>query len=156
MHAYPARSRKSPLFQAGGIGLLLGLLQLLLFFFGGPRFGLTTVIIIGLILYFVIPMLAGLRAFSSQENSLLGAGAGCVTGVICACIVMLVLVIAVVISLNNIPPPDTSHSGGHIYPVSAASIASIFLTLAFLVNGAGVLLATIGGIIGGLIARISR
>jgi hypothetical protein len=156
MQPYPARSRKSPLFQAAGFGLLLGLLQLLLVFFGIARFGQTTVIVIGLILYLVIPMLAGLRARSSPENSMAGAGAGCVTGVVSACIVMLALIIAVVIALSKIPPPDASHPLAHPFPQPPSAIASIFLALAFLVNSTGVLLALIGGILGGLVSRKLR
>lgn len=151
------RSRTSPFFQAAGFGLLLGLLQLLLVFFGSVRFGQITIIVIGLILYLVIPMLAGLRAtFSSPENSLVGAGAGCATGGVGACIVMLTLVVAVVITLQNSAPPDALHPLGHPFPLPPSTVASVFLTLAFLVNSAGVLLASIGGTLGGLVSRKLR
>lgn len=153
MQSYPARSRKALLFRAAGIGLLLGLLELLLVFFGSARFGQSAVIVIGLLLYLVIPMLASLRAFSPTENPLAGTVEGCLTGVVCALIVMLVLVIAMVIALNNTPPANASHPLGHSYPLPASTIASISLVLAFLINSAGVFLAALGGTLGSLVSR---
>ena len=137
-------SRVPLLLQQIGLGILLGFIQLLLFFLGLSRFGtdlaLNLSFIPGLILYLVFPLVAGLLTTYRDERSPAGARAGLVTGITGSTIVM----IALILTLAIIPPQE---SGNILYIPPDLNIAFILLTVLIL-NFLGVLLATIGGAFG--------
>jgi hypothetical protein len=143
------RSKIIAFFQRIGFGILLGLIQLGLVFLGIPRFYTTTVIIIGLVLYFVIPCLASLVASRDRERRSTGMGVGFVTGLTSAILFMLVLFVLVAIALNAPRPANT----GRIAPIPLAFLAFYLIALALALNFLGVLLALLGGGLGGLIGK---
>jgi hypothetical protein len=143
-------SRVPLLMQQIGLGILLGLIQLLLFFLSLSRFGtilaLNLSFIPGLILYLVFPLVAGLLTSHRDERASAGARAGFVTGFTGATIVML----ALILTLAIIPPPKAS--GNRFYIPLDFLIAFILFTVLIL-NVLGVLLATIGGAFGRSMGR---
>jgi hypothetical protein len=143
------RSKIIAFFQRISFGILLGLIQLGLVFLGIPRFNATTLISIGLALYFVIPGLASLVASRQRERRSTGVGVGFATGLTCAIIIMLVLFILVAIALNAPRPTPT----GRFVPIPLAFVAFYLIALALALNFLGVLLALLGGGLGGFIGR---
>lgn len=142
-------SRVPLLLQQIGLGILLGLIQLLFFFLSLSRFGanlaLNLSFIPGLILYIVFPLVAGLLTTYREERSSAGARAGFVTGITGATIVMF----ALIVTLALIAPRE---SGSRLYIPPDLLIAFILFTVLIL-NVLGVLLATIGGAFGRSIGR---
>ena len=149
MQVHVIRARTITFFQRIGIGILLALIQLGLVFLGIPRFNTISVLIVGLALYLVIPGLAGFRASRRRERASTGLVTGFVIGLTCAIIIMLVLFVLVVIALNA-PPPVTT---GRFVPIPVAFVAFYVIALAFFLNSLGVLLATLGGWLGGFAGR---
>ena len=144
------RSRTITFFQRISFGVLLALMQLGLVFLGIPRFNTTSVLIVGLVLYFVIPCVAGLSASRQRERASSGLVAGLVTSITCATIILLILFTLVVIALNT-PPP--THPVGRYVPIPVAFVAFYVIVLALFLNFLGILLAIAGGWLGGLIGR---
>jgi Family of unknown function (DUF5518) len=142
-------SRVPLLLQQIGLGVLLGLIQLLLFFLGLSRFGMNLALnlsfIPGLILYLVFPVVAGLLTTHREERASAGARAGFVTGFTGATIVML----ALILTLAIIAPQE---SGNRFYIPLDFTLAFILFTVLML-NVLGVLLATIGGAFGRSMGR---
>jgi hypothetical protein len=142
-------SRVPLLLQQINLGILLGLIQLLLFFLGLSRFGMYLALnlsfIPGLILYLVFPIVAGLLTTHREERASAGARAGFVTGFTGATIVML----ALILTLAIITPQE---SWNRFYIPLDFTIAFILFTV-LLLNVLGVLLATIGGAFGRSIGR---
>ena len=147
MQIHLIRSKIIAFFQCTGLGIVLSLVQFGLLFLGIPRLDTTTVIIMGLVLYFIVPGLAGLLVSRRRESASTGTVMGFVTGLTCATIIMLVLIIAAIIAINA-PPRVTS---GRFVPIPVAFLAYYFIALAFALNFLGVLLALIGGGLGGFI-----
>lgn len=139
-------SRMPRLLQQLGLGVALGLLQLLLFMLGFSRFGLNLQLnnsfLAGLALFFVFGVLAGLLTARREERALAGAKAGFVTGCIATVVVLLALFIALLLN-----PPHAQVSS-RPYPVPIGSIVAIFIFLVWFLNAVGTLLAMLGGIIG--------
>ena len=142
-------SRVPLLLQQISLGILLGLIQLLLFFLGLSRFGtnlaLNLSFIPGLILYFVFPLVAGLLTSHRDERASAGARAGFVTGFAGATLVMLALILT--IAIIALQESVNRFSGSLDF-----SIAFILL-MVLLLNVLGVLLATIGGAFGRSMGR---
>ncbi|HKV59596.1 MAG TPA: hypothetical protein VJO32_14980 [Ktedonobacteraceae bacterium] len=143
------RARIITFFQRIGYGILLAPIQLGLVFLGIPRFNTISILIVGLVLYLVIPGLAGLRASRRRERASTGLVTGFVTGLICAIIIMVVLFILVAIALNTPPPVNR----GRYVPLPVAFVAAYIIVIALFLNFLGVLLATLGGWLGGFIGR---
>jgi hypothetical protein len=137
------------LWQQIGLGILLGLIQLLLFFLGLSHFGanlaLNLSFIPGLILYLVFPLVAGLLTTYGEESSSAGARAGFVTGITGSTIVML----ALILTLAIIPPQESANR----LSIAPDFIIALILLTALMLNFPGVLLATIGGAFGRSIGR---
>lgn len=149
MQVHFIRAKTITFFQRIGIGILLALIQLGLVFLGIPRFNTIAVMIVGLALYLVIPGLAGFRAARKRERASTGLVTGFVTGLTCAIIIMLVFFVLVVIALNT-PPRVTT---GRYVPIPVAFVAAYVMVIALFLNFLGVLLAAIGGWLGGFTAR---
>ncbi|HZU66271.1 MAG TPA: DUF5518 domain-containing protein [Ktedonobacteraceae bacterium] len=129
-----------------GPGVVLGLLQLLLYMAGLPRFdtnlALNASFWPGLALYFVFGMLAGILTTRYSERPLAGVAAGFVTGCIASAVVLLVAIIALVLN-----PPHPAPSSRY-YPELVSIVISIFFFLLLFLNVVGTLLAMLGGAIG--------
>jgi hypothetical protein len=142
-------SRLPLLSQQIGLGILLSLIQLLLFFLGLSHFGTSLALnlsfIPGLILYLVFSLVAGLLTTYREERPSSGARAGFVTGITGATIVMLTLILTLAI----IPSQET---GKRLFIPPDFIITFILLTVLIL-NLLGVLLATIGGAFGRSLGR---
>lgn len=151
MQFYLIRSKTIAFFQRISFGILLALLQLSLVFLGIPRFGTTSIIIAGLVLYFVIPCLASFRASRQRERTSNGVVVGSVTGITCAVIIMFVLFILVMIAL--IAPPPTTPTPGRFVPIPVTFVAYYVIVAALFLNSLGVLLAMIAGWLGSFIGR---
>ena len=142
-------SRVPLLLQQIGLGVLLGLIQLLLFFLGLSRFGMFVAanlsFIPGLVLYLGFPVVAGFLTAHREERASAGARAGFVTGFTGATLVMLALILTIaIIALQE--------SGNRFSGSLDFSIAFILL-MVLLLNVLGVLLATIGGAFGRSMGR---
>jgi hypothetical protein len=142
-------SRVLLLSQQRGLGALLGLIQLLLFFLSLSRFGiywaLNLSFIPGLVLYLGFPVAAGFLTAHREESSSAGARAGFVTGFAGATLVMFALILTIAImALQN--------SGSRFSSSFDLPIAFILLRV-LLLNILGVLLATIGGAFGRSMGR---
>lgn len=142
-------SRVPLLLQQLGLGALLGLIQLLIFFLSLARFGMYWAMnlsfIPGLVLYLGFPVVAGFLTAHREARASAGARAGFVTGFTGATIVMLALILTIaIVALQE--------------SVNRFS-SSLDLTIAFillrvlLLNVLGVLLATIGGAFGRSMGR---
>ena len=142
-------SRVPLLLQQICLGVLLGLIQLLLFFLGLSRFGMFVAanlsFIPGLVLYLGFPVMAGFLTAHREERASAGARAGFVTGFTGATIVMLALILTIAILALQESANRFSNSLDF-------SIAFILL-MALLLNVLGVLLATIGGAFGRSMGR---
>jgi Family of unknown function (DUF5518) len=142
-------SRVPLLLQQLGLGVLLGLIQLLLFFLSLSRFGmywaLNLSFIPGLVLYLGFPVVAGFLTAHREESASAGARAGFVTGLSGATLVMLALILT--IAIIALPESGNRFSGSLDF-----SIAFILLRV-LLLNVLGVLLATIGGAFGRSMGR---
>ncbi len=142
-------SRVPLLLQQIGLGILLGLIQLLFFFLGLSRFGtnlaLNLSFIPGLILYLAFSLVAGLLTTYREERSSAGARAGFVTGITGATIVMF----ALIVTLALISPQE---SGNRFY-IPPDFITAFTLLTVLILNILGVLLATIGGAFGRSMGR---
>ena len=142
-------SRVPLLLQQIGLGVLLGLIQLLLFFLSLSRFGmywaLNLSFIPGLVLYLGFPVVAGLLTARREESASAGARAGFVTGFAGATLVMLALILTIaIIALQE--------SGNRFSSSLDFTIAFILLRV-LLLNILGVLLATIGEAFGRSMGR---
>jgi uncharacterized membrane protein YfcA len=151
MQFHLIRSKTIVFFQRTSFGILLALIQLGLVFLGIPHFSTTSIIIAGLVLYFVIPCLASLRASRQSERTSTGVVVGSVTGITSATIIMFVLFILAAIALTA-PAPAISTSGRFV-PIPLSFVVTYVIVLAFFLNLLGVLLAMIGGGLGGFIGR---
>jgi Family of unknown function (DUF5518) len=132
------------LLQHIGLGVLLGLIQLLLFFLGLSRFGMNVALnlsfIPGLVLYLVFPVVAGLLTTHREVRASAGARAGFVTGFTGATLVML----ALILTLAIIAPQES----GSRFSIPLDFAIALFLFTVLILNVLGVLLATIGGAFG--------
>ena len=142
-------SRVPLLLQQIGLGALLGLIQLLIFFLSLSRFGMYVALnlsfIPGLVLYLAFPVAAGFLTAHREESASAGARAGFVTGFAGATIVMLALILTIaIIALQE--------SGNRFSSSFDFPIAFILLRV-LLLNVLGVLLATIGGAFGRSMGR---
>ena len=137
------------LLQQIGLGVLLGLIQLLLFFLGLSRFGMFVAanlsFIPGLVLYLGFPVVAGFLTAHVEERASAGSRAGFVTGFTGATLVMLALILT--IAIIALQESANRFSGSLDF-----SIAFILL-MVLLLNVLGVLLATIGGAFGRSMGR---
>jgi hypothetical protein len=135
--------------QQIGLGVLLGLIQLLLFFLGLSRFGMFVAanlsFIPGLVLYLGLAVVAGFLTAHREESASAGARAGFVTGFTGATLVMLALILT--IAIIALQASANRFSGSLDF-----SIAFILL-MVLLLNVLGVLLATIGGAFGRSMGR---
>lgn len=142
-------SRVPLLMQQIGLGVLLGLIQLLLFFLSLSRFGMYVALnlsfIPGLVLYLGLAVVAGFLTAHREERASAGARAGLVTGFTGATFVMLTLILTIAI----IALPE---SGNRFSRSLDFSVAFILLRV-LLLNVLGVLLATIGGAFGRSMGR---
>ena len=142
-------SRVPLLLQQIGLGVLLGLIQLLLFFLSLSRFGMYVALnlsfIPGLVLYLGFSVVAGLLTAHREERASAGARAGFVTGFAGATIVMLALILTIAIMALQ-------ESGNRFSSALDFAIAFILLRV-LLLNVLGVLLATIGGAFGRSMGR---
>ena len=142
-------SRVPLLLQQISLGVLLGLIQLLLFFLSLSRFGMNVAMnlsfIPGLVLYLGFSVVAGLLTVHREERASAGARAGFVTGFAGATLVMLALILTIaIIALQE--------SGNRFSSSLDFTIAFILLRV-LLLNVLGVLLATIGGAFGRSMGR---
>ena len=142
-------SRVPLLLQHIGLGVLLGLIQLLLFFLGFSRFGMFVAanlsFIPGLVLYLGFPVMAGFLTAHGEERASAGARAGFVTGFTGAAIVMLALILTIaIIALQE---------SGNRFSSSLDFTIAFILLMVLLLNVLGVLLATIGGAFGRSMGR---
>ena len=142
-------SRVPLLLQQISLGVLLGLIQLLLFFLSLSRFGmywaLNLSFIPGLVLYLVFPVAAGFLTAHREESASAGARAGFVTGFAGATLVMLALILTIGII--------TFPKSGNRFPSSLDFTIAFILLRVLLLNVLGVLLATIGGAFGRSMGR---
>ena len=145
-------SRVPLLLQQIGLGVLLGLIQLLLFFLGLSRFGMFVAanlsFIPGLVLYLGFPVVAGFLTAHREERASAGARAGFVTGFTGftgATLVMLALILTIAI----IAP----QASGNRFSSSLDFTIAFILLMVLLLNVLGVLLATIGGAFGRSMGR---
>jgi Family of unknown function (DUF5518) len=142
-------SRVPLLLQHIGLGVLLGLIQLFLFFLSLSRFGMYVALnlsfIPGLVLYLGFPVVAGLLTAHREESASAGARAGFVTGFAGATLVMLALILTIAISAL----PES----GNRFSRSLDFTAAFILLMVLLLNVLGVLLATIGGAFGRSMGR---
>jgi len=135
--------------QQIGLGILLGLIQLLLFFLGLSRFGMFVAgnlsFIPGLVLYLVFPVMAGFLTAHREERASAGARAGFVTGFTSATLVMLALILTIaIIALQE---------SANRFSSSLDFTIAFILLMVLLLNVLGVLLATIGGAFGRSMGR---
>jgi Family of unknown function (DUF5518) len=142
-------SRVPLLLQHIGLGVLLGLIQLLLFFLGLSRFGMYVALslsfIPGLVLYLGLAVVAGFLTAHREDSVSAGARAGFVTGFAGATLVMLALILTIAIMALQ-------ESGNRFSRSLDFSITFILLRV-LLLNVLGVLLATIGGAFGRSMGR---
>lgn len=151
MQAHLIHTRIITFFSKISYGILLGAIQLILLYLSINHLNVTTTIIVGMILYFVIPGMAGLRSARHSEPVAAGITAGFVTGLTCAIIIMLTLIILAIIA-SIVPPPPSPPTSRYI-PISASSIIAYIIIMAFMLNLVGVMIALIGGALGGFIGR---
>ena len=142
-------SRVPLLLQQLGLGVLLGVIQLLLFFLSLARFGMYVALnlsfIPGLVLYLGLPLVAGFLTAHREARASAGARAGFVTGLAGATLVMLALILTIASSA-------LSESGNRFARSFDFTIAFMLLRV-LLLNVLGVLLATIGGAFGRSMGR---
>jgi hypothetical protein len=137
------------LLQQLGLGVLLGLIQVLLFFLSLGRFRMDVAVnlsfIPGLVLYLGLSIVAGFLTAHREEKASAGARAGFVTGFVGATFVMLALILTIAISA-------LSELGNRFASSFDLTIAFMLLRV-LLLNVLGVLLATIGGAFGRSMGR---
>ncbi|HLH61530.1 MAG TPA: hypothetical protein VKV20_07580 [Ktedonobacteraceae bacterium] len=144
-------SRLTRLLLQIGPGIVLGLLQLLLYMSGLSRFGTNLALNAsfwpGLALYAVFGMLAGILTTGRSERPLAGATAAFVMGCIATAVVLLVIISALVLN-----PPHPAPSSRY-YPGLVSIVISIFIFLVLFLNAVGTLFAMLGGAAGRAIGR---
>jgi len=142
-------SRVPLLLQQIGLGVLLGLIQLLLFFLGLSRFGMFVAanlsFIPGLVLYLGLAVVAGFLTAHREESASAGAKAGFVTGFTGATLVMLALILTIAIIALQ--------ASANRFSSSLDFTIAFILLMVLLLNVLGVLLATIGGAFGRSMGR---
>jgi hypothetical protein len=132
------------LLQAIGVGLLLGLIQLLLLLLGIERLGLRPSLCVGLLFYLLIPLLTGLRTAQQIQTIPRGIVADLVTGGVSSLVFLLPFFLNLLttghfsVAPHRIPLAD----------VPTFTFAVVVTILAFLLTSLGVLLALAGGAIG--------
>ena len=132
-------SRVPLLLQQIGLGVLLGLIQLLLFFLGLSRFGMYLALnlsfIPGLVLYLGFPVVAGFLTAHREERASAGARAGFVTGFTGATLVMLALILTIAIIVLQ--------ASGNRFSSSLDFTIAFILLMVLLLNVLGVLLEAV-------------
>jgi hypothetical protein len=161
MQQHIPRTRWRPWWQVLPFGVLLALLNLSLFGMSTATSEIITApqaIVIGLILYLVIPAFAGHWSRYQRQHE---GWSGFRVGLVGAAIFMLTIALTFVIMFMryiNMPPnftPGAPHQWGLYEPARELMILATILGLLLLLNGVGLLLGAIGGRIGGTLA-ISR
>jgi hypothetical protein len=145
MRLYGIHTKPGGNLQAGGAGVLLGTLQLLLLRFGLVHLGGTTTLGLGLLLYVLISALVAYQ----ETPRLSGTGAGVIIGAGAALVVLLPF-IAYLLSASRPVPASALLSPGTI---SSYWFALLVLLLALLYTFLGILLAVLGGALGGFLGR---
>ena len=158
----PARSsRKHGRGQALWFGLPLGVLALgvlALAIVFPARFSPGQAILIGLALYFIVPLFAGYRyCYQRRHEGWESGWAGFRVGLVAAALFMLVvtalLIIAIVVDANTPPPSPASVRVRAIHSTTLDIIVGVFaFGVMAVLNGVGMLLGAIGARIGGALA----
>lgn len=143
----PSTKTGSPALRQGVIfGLTLGIAVVMLGLLRNAfNFSTLSDILVGLFLYLVIPLVAGLRASLQTGKQRTGVGAGVWTALFGAIIISIYTVIAVLLSLSTII--DTEQTTNPT--VSASTITTWVLIILVIVIGVNVLLLTLCGLVGG-------
>lgn len=142
------------------LGIPLGLLQIAILYVGVAQVSLPWLgrlswgpaITLGALFYLLLPVIEGFRTARQGARARESARAGWLVGYISLLLVFLSLVIILVVGLLSPHEPLQSHTI-HITPLFAAIIiAGIFLSI-ILMNSLGMLVAYLGGFLGGMLGQ---
>ena len=160
MHQAAARSIWSKMRSALWLGIPLGLLQMAILFVGAVQVSLPWLgrlswepaILLGALFYLLLPAIEGFRTARQGAGARACASAGWLVSYISLLVVFLSLVIILIVILLSPHAPPPPHSI-HITSFFAAIIvAGVFLVI-LLLNSLGMLVAYLGGFLGGKLGQ---
>lgn len=134
--------------QAIGVGLLLGLMQLLLLLQGLERLGWRLSLVVGLLFYVFIPLVAAMRTAQQGEKILRGLVADWLTGAVASLAFLFPF-------LLNLLTTARSSAASHQIPQGNVQVFSFAVAtlLALLFTSFGMILAIVGGACGRAIGK---
>ncbi len=160
MHQAAARSIWSKIRSALWLGIPLGLLQIAILYVGVAQVSLPWLgrlswgpaILLGALFYLLLPVTEGFRTARQGARARESAKAGWLVGYISLLVVFLSLIIVLIAGLLS-PYEPPQPRALHITPLFAAIIiAGIFLSI-ILMNSLGMLVAYLGGFLGGRLGQ---
>ncbi len=144
MHTRLTQTKTALYMQAIGVGLLLGLVELLLLLLGAQRLGWRLSLSVGLLFYLLIPLLVGLRTARQSEKTVRGLVADWLTGAVAYLVFLFPFLLNLLTSAH---PPAAAHHMARA-DVAALSFAAVATVLALLFTSLGILFAIAGGACG--------